>query len=55
MGLIRKCDKCRRYYKFESQPNKINVYKKDILNETYVLCDKCTESFINWMKGRIIK
>ena len=56
MSLIEKCDKCRRYYRVDEdfQFNKVQVFKnKRIL--TWFLCDKCTNSLEDWMKGRILK
>lgn len=56
MGLIKKCDKCKRYYKIDDNYtfNKIQIHINDD-TLTWLLCDKCTESLIGWMKGRIKK
>ena len=56
MSLIEKCDKCKRYYRVgeDFQFNKVQVFRnKEIL--TWLLCDKCTNSLEDWMKGRILK
>ena len=56
MSLIEKCDKCRRYYRVDEdfQFNKVQVFKNN-KKLTWLLCDKCTNSLEDWMKGRILK
>lgn len=51
MGLIQKCDKCKRYYRLsgDAQFNKVRI--NDDKSLTWFLCDKCTSSLIDWMKG----
>ena len=54
MGMIQKCDKCKRYYKIDEsfQFNKVQI--NDDKELVWYLCDKCTDSLKNWMKGRIL-
>ena len=54
MGLIKKCDKCKRYYKLDEdyQFNKVQIDNREDL--TWFLCNKCTSSLMDWMKGRIL-
>ena len=51
MGLIQKCDKCKRYYRLsgDAQFNKVRINDDKYL--TWFLCDKCTSFLIDWMKG----
>ena len=55
MGLVKKCDKCKRYYRLDNEHHfhKIQIDKDE--NLTWSLCNRCTCSFIEWMKGRILK
>ena len=52
MGLIRKCDKCKKWYRIDenSPPYNVCVHDKDS-NMSWLLCNDCIELLINWMKG----
>ena len=54
MGLVKKCDKCKRYYRLNDEYHfhKIQIDKDEKL--TWSLCNKCTHSFIEWIKGRVL-
>ena len=52
MGLIRKCDKCKKWYRIDenSLPYNVCVHDEDS-NMSWLLCSDCIKSLINWMKG----
>lgn len=56
MGLIRKCDKCKKWYRIDenSLPYNVCIHNEDS-NMSWLLCDDCIELLVNWMKGIKIK
>lgn len=55
MGLIRKCDKCRKYHRLSEdyQFNKVEI-DDGAEPKVWFLCDECTELLVEWMKGRVL-
>lgn len=53
MSLIRKCDKCRKYFRENDEHpyNEIHSWKRGE-KSTWILCDKCAGAFDDWIRGR---
>ena len=55
MGLIRKCDRCRKWYKVNDDYAPHNVRINSPLdtddNMGWLLCNDCIKSLLDWMKG----
>lgn len=53
MGLIRKCDKCRKYFRENDEHpyNEIHLWKRGE-KFIWILCDECVGAFDDWIRGR---
>lgn len=54
MGDIKKCDKCKKYYRLDDDYHFSRIQIDEREDLTWLLCSKCTNSLIDWMKGRIL-
>lgn len=57
MSNAKRCDRCGRFYTFNSLYGKSDVVRITLLNEyehnkeNYDLCQRCREELINWLEG----